>query len=167
MDKDKEKKEKESPEVNPVKEKAKVSVEEGKKEEKKEKAEVKEVKKEEKIPAKEILGNINIVPEVIATIISRTVINIPGVVGLAAQAKGGIGTLLGTKELEKGIKVELVENKEVSTTISVILEYGSVIIQVAKEIQKKVKEELETKTGLKVTSVNVNVQGVHIEGLKK
>lgn len=167
MDKGIEKKEKEKPEIISSEEAKEITTGEGEKVEKKEEVEVKEVKKEEKIPAKEILGNINIVPEVIATIISRTVINIPGVAGLATHAKGGIGTLLGTKELEKGIKVDLVENKEVSATISVILEYGSVIIQVAKEIQKKVKEELETKTGLKVTGVNVNVQGVHIEGVKK
>ena len=125
-----------------------------------------EIKKEEKVKAKEILGEVSIVPEVIATIISRTVIGIPGVAGLATRAKGGIGTLLGTKELEKGINVDLRENKEVSTTISVILEYGSIIIDVAKEIQKKVKGELETKTGLKVTGVNVNIQGVHIEEKK-
>jgi len=124
------------------------------------------IKKEEKVKAKEILGEVNIVPEVIATIISRTVIGLPGVAGLATRAKGGIGTLLGTKELEKGINVDLRENKEVSTTISVILEYGSIIIDVAKEIQKKVKGELETKTGLKVTGVNVNIQGVHIEEKK-
>ncbi len=30
----------------------------------------------------------------------------------------------------------------------------------------KVKEELETKTGLKVTGINVNIQGVHIEEKK-
>lgn len=126
----------------------------------------KEEKKEEKVKAKEILGEVNIVPEVIATIISRTVISIPGVAGLATRAKGGIGTLLGTKELEKGINVDLRENKEVSSTISVILEYGSIIIEVAKEIQKKVKGELEAKTGLKVTGINVNIQGVHIEEKK-
>jgi len=126
----------------------------------------KEEKKEEIVKAKEILGEVNIVPEVIATIISRTVIDIPGVAGLATRAKGGIGTLLGTKELEKGINVDLKENKEVSTTISVILDYGSIIIDVAKEIQKKVKEELEAKTGLKVTGINVNIQGVHIEEKK-
>ncbi len=164
MDKGKEKKEKEEPEVSSAKKTEKVPVEA--KAKKEEKVEVKEVKKEVKVPAKEFLGEVNIVPEVIATIISRTVISIAGVAGLATHAKGGIGTLLGTKELEKGIKVDLKENKEVSTTISVILEYGSIIIQVAREIQKKVKEELENKTGLKVTSVNVNIQGVHIEEKK-
>lgn len=166
MDKGKEKKgkEKEKSEVSSVEKTEKVPVEE--KVKKEEKVEVKEVKKEEKVSAKEILGEVNIVPEVIATIISRTVISIAGVAGLATHAKGGIGTLLGTKELEKGIKVDLKENKEVSTTISVILEYGSIIIQVAREIQKKVKEELENKTGLKVTSVDVNIQGVHIEEKK-
>ncbi|MEA2021453.1 MAG: Asp23/Gls24 family envelope stress response protein, partial [Candidatus Caldatribacteriota bacterium] len=108
----------------------------------------------------------NIVPEVIATIISRTVISVSGVAGLATQSKGGIGTLLGIKELEKGIKVDLKENKEISTNISVIIEYGSVIIEVAKEIQKRVKEEIEIKTGLKVIEINVNVQGVHIDEKK-
>ncbi|MCK4241005.1 MAG: Asp23/Gls24 family envelope stress response protein [Candidatus Atribacteria bacterium] len=164
MDKGKEKKEKQKTEVSSVEKTEKVPVEA--KTKKEEKVEVKEVKKEVKVPAKEFLGEVNIVPEVIATIISRTVISIDGVAGLATHAKGGIGTLLGTKELEKGIKVDLKENKEVSTTISVILEYGSIIIQVAREIQKKVKEELENKTGLKVTSVNVNIQGVHIEEKK-
>jgi len=164
MDKGKEKKEKQKTEVSSVEKTEKVPVEA--KTKKEEKVEVKEVKKEVKVPAKEFLGEVNIVPEVIATIISRTVINIPGVAGLATHTKGGIGTLLGIKELEKGIKVDLKENKEVSTTISVILEYGSIIIQVAREIQKKVKEELENKTGLKVTGVDVNVQGVHIEEKK-
>jgi len=134
--------------------------------EKMKKKENKKEKKEEKVQAKEILGEVNIVPEVIATIISRTVISVPGVAGLATRAKGGIGTLLGTKELEKGINVDLRENKEVSTTISVILEYGSIIIDVAKEIQKKVKRELETKTGLKIIGININIQGVHIEEKK-
>ena len=148
-------------EVNSAEEREKVLERENA--EPKEGEEVREEKKEEVIPAtKEVYGEINIVPEVIATIISRTVINLPGVAGLAA-AKGGIGTLLGSKELEKGIKVDLAENKEVSTTISVILEYGSAMIQIAKEMQKKVKEELENKTGLKVKEVNINIQGVHLE----
>jgi uncharacterized alkaline shock family protein YloU len=125
-----------------------------------------DVKKVDKIKENKIFGEINIVPEVIATIISRTVINISGVAGLATQTKGGIGTLLGIKELEKGIKVDLKENKEISASISVIIEYGSIIIEVAKEIQKKVKEEIEEKTGLKVIEINVNVQGVHLEEKK-
>jgi len=164
MDKAKEKKiKKEEPELDSVEPKEeKVLTEESVKP--KEKL---EVVKEIKIPEQENLGDVNIVPEVIATIISRTVINIPGVAGLATHSKGGIGTLLGTKELEKGIKVDLKENKELSTTVSVILEFGSIIIEVAKEIQKKVKEELESKTGLKVTGVNVNIQGVHIEEKKE
>jgi len=48
----------------------------------------------------------------------------------------------------------------------VIIEYGSIIIEVAKEIQKRVKEEIEVKTGLKATEINVNVQGVHIDEKK-
>ena len=125
-----------------------------------------EIEKKEEIKKEKILGEVNIVPEVIATIVSRTVIGVLGVTGLATQSKGGIGTLLGIKELEKGIKVDLKENKEISTNIAVIIEYGSIIIEVAKEIQKRVKEEIEVKTGLKATEINVNVQGVHIDEKK-
>jgi len=132
----------------------------------KEKKLLMDIKKEDKTKEEKALGEINIVPEVIATIISRTVIGISGVAGLATQSKGGIGTLLGIKELEKGIKVDLKENKEISANISVIIGYGSIIIEVAKDIQKKVKGEIETKTGLKVIEINVNVQGVHLEEKK-
>ncbi len=109
-------------------------------------------------------GEINISPEVLATIISRIVSNISGVTGLVTHSKSGFGTLLGVKEIEEGIKVDLMEGKSISTCISVIVDYGSVIIDLAKKIQTVVKSEVENKTGLFVKSVDVNVMGVEMSG---
>ena len=120
------------------------------------------IKKEEE--PKDSLGDINIVPEVLATIVSRIVSNISGVAGLFAHSKSGIGTLLGVKEIEEGIRVDLTEGKSLSTFISVIVDYGSVIIDLAKKIQEVVKSEVEEKTGLVVKSVDVNIMGIQMPG---
>ncbi len=120
------------------------------------------IKKENNL--KDNLGDISISSEVLATIISRIVSNISGVAGLFAHSKSGIGTLLGVKEIEEGIKVDLTEGKTLSTLISVTVDYGSIIIDLAKRIQEVVKNEVEEKTGLLVKSVDVNVMGIQMSG---
>lgn len=106
------------------------------------------------------LGEIKIAPEVLAMIVSRIVLSIQGVAGLVAHSKGGFGTLLGVKEVEERVKVDLVDEKHMSAIISVIVEYGSVIIDVAKKVQNVVKNEIEYKTGLFVKSIDINVIGI-------
>jgi len=108
------------------------------------------------------LGEIKIAPEVLATIVSRVVMNTQGVAGLVAHSKGGFGTLLGVKEMEEGIKVDLIDEKHMSAYISVIVEYGSVIIDVAKNIQSAVKSEIEKNAGLIVKSVDINILSIQM-----
>ncbi|HKK83482.1 MAG TPA: Asp23/Gls24 family envelope stress response protein, partial [Atribacterota bacterium] len=66
------------------------------------------------------------------------------------------------KEMEEGIKVDLLDEKHMSAYISVIVEYGSVIIDVAKNIQSAVKIEIEKNAGLTVKSVDVNILGIQM-----
>ena len=61
---------------------------------------------------------------------------------------------------KKGVKVETGED-ECIVDLSVIIEYGISIPEVAGNIQKNVKEAIESMTGLNVVEVNVHVQGVH------
>ena len=80
---------------------------------------------------------------------------------------GGIGEVLsGKKNLAKGIKVEA-ENEKVKVDVNIIVEYGTRIPDIAFEIQNRVKKSIENMTGLKVTEVNVHVQGVSIETDRK
>lgn len=73
---------------------------------------------------------------------------------------GGITEVLsGKKNLTKGIKVD-VNEKETKIDVNIIVEYGVRIPDVAFEIQNRVKKAVEAMTGLKVSSVNVHVQGV-------
>lgn len=142
---------------------------------KKEKEELKEqfpedsTKKEESVTtikaeeiAQESPGEIWIAPEVLSMIVNRAVMNTQGVSGLVVHSKGGFGTLLGVKEMEEGIKVEMIDKNQVSAFISVTVEYGSVIIDVAKNIQTDVKKEIENQTGLSVKNIDVSIMGLEV-----
>ncbi len=107
--------------------------------------------------------NINIAEEVITTIAGIAVSDIPGVAEMAGGIAGGISEVLsGKKNLSKGIKAEI-DGNNVKVDVNIIVNYGIRIPDVAFDIQNKVKNAIETMTGLKVGEVNVHVQGVNIE----
>ena len=106
---------------------------------------------------------IQISNDVIAVIAGVAVSEVQGVSSMAGGFAGGISEVLsGKKNLAKGIKVDKEENK-VKIDVNIIVEYGSRIPDVAFEIQNRVKKSVENMTGLKVSEVNVHVQGVRTE----
>ena len=111
-------------------------------------------------------GSISYSEDVIAIISGLAASEIQGVAGMSGDFKSGIGELLGRKDLSKGIKANI-SNEDVTIDINVIVMYGSIISEVALEIQKSVKRAVEGMTGLKVMGVNVYVQGVQINNEKK
>lgn len=101
--------------------------------------------------------------DVIAVIAGVSVSEVQGVYGMSGGFAGGITEVLkGKKNLAKGIKVEATE-KDVKIDVNIIVEYGTRIPDVAFEIQNRVKKAVENMTGLKVSEVNVHVQGVNTE----
>ncbi|MFR8104679.1 MAG: Asp23/Gls24 family envelope stress response protein [Clostridia bacterium] len=133
--------------------------------EKEEKREIKEEVKKEKIEEtmQEDTNGIKIADDVVAVIAGVAVSEVPGVAGMSGGFAGGISEVLsGKKNLAKGIKVEIME-KEAKIDVNIIVEYGTRIPDVAFEIQNRVKKAVENMTGLKVTEVNVHVQGVNTE----
>ncbi|UHA72878.1 Asp23/Gls24 family envelope stress response protein [Paenibacillus sp. 481] len=112
------------------------------------------------------LGNIQIAPEVIAVIAGLATIEVAGVRGMSGGFAGGITELLGRKNLSKGVKVE-VGSREAAVDVSIIVEYGHRIPEVASNIQTNVKRSIETMTGLLVVEVNVHVHDVHFKSQEK
>ena len=110
---------------------------------------------------------IEISGDVIAVISGVAVSEVQGVYGMAGSFAGGISEVLsGKKNLAKGIKVDKEEEK-VKIDVNIIVEYGSRIPDVAFEIQNRVKKSVESMTGLKVEEVNVHVQGVNTDSIRK
>ena len=123
--------------------------------------EKKQSKKEEEIVLSEGENNIEISDDVVAVIAGMAASEVSGVAEMAGGFAGGISEVLsGKKNLAKGIKVEILDNKETRIDVNIIVEYGARIPDVAFEIQKRVKKSVENMTGLSVLEVNVHVQGV-------
>lgn len=110
-------------------------------------------------------NGIKISNDVIAVISGVAVSEVQGVFAMAGGFAGGITEVLkGKKNLSKGIKVDVQDNKA-KIDVNIIVEYGARIPDVAFEIQKRVTKSVENMTGLKVEEVNVHVQGVNTQSL--
>lgn len=106
------------------------------------------------------IGQIQIAPEVIEVIAGLATVEVRGVAGMSGGFAGGIVELLGRKNLSKGVTVE-VGQREAAVDVSVIVEYGHRLPEVAGEIQRNVKRSIENMTGLTVVEVNVHIHDVH------
>lgn len=106
-------------------------------------------------------GNINISDEVISIIASLAATEVKGVAGMGNSISGGFAELLGKKSLSKGVKITATENGA-DLDLSIIVEYGTKIPDVAWKLQEKVKSEVEAMTGLTVNAVNISVDGVNV-----
>ncbi len=106
-------------------------------------------------------GTVKIANDVVAIIAGLAATEIDGVAGMSGGMTADFTEMLGMKSLSKGVKVEVGE-KEAAIDLFIIVEYGSKIAEVASEVQRNVKNTVETMTGLSVIEVNVNVQDVNI-----
>ena len=110
---------------------------------------------------------IKIADDVVAVIAGMAISEIQGVAGMSGGFAGGISEVFsGKKNLSKGVKVDVVENRA-KIHVNIIVDYGTRIPDIAFEIQTKVKKAVESMTGLSVEEVNVNVQGVKTEVTKE
>ena len=105
------------------------------------------------------LGNIHISEEVLAAIAAAAALEVEGVSSLAANLGRDIAELLGKKNLAKGVRVKM-EDDKVEVELSVLMAYGHTIPAIGKAIQDGVKAAIEAMTGLEVAAVNGNGGGI-------
>lgn len=113
----------------------------------------------EKSTEKKYQDSVEILPDVISSIASFEIEKIPGV-DRQGSILQDIGEAIGNWTRQtKGITVEINEDK-VIIDISINVNYGIRIPDVAFEIQTKVKKAVEQMTGLNVREVNVHIKGI-------
>ena len=105
-------------------------------------------------------GTIKISEDVVASIAALAATETEGVGGLAAGLTAEIASLLGKKSQNKGVRVQLGEQDTVGVELSILVEFGKSVGEVALAVQKAVKASVESMTGLKTAVVNVVVSGV-------
>ncbi len=109
-----------------------------------------------------VLGDIQIADEVIAIIAGLAATEVDGVTKMYGNITNELVSRLGMKNLSKGVKV-LVTPEDVKVDLSIELKYGYSVMEVSAKVQEKVKQAIETMTGLQVSMVRVRIAGVAIE----
>ncbi|ATD54925.1 Asp23/Gls24 family envelope stress response protein [Clostridium chauvoei] len=109
------------------------------------------------------LGNIHYSEDVLGKIVGLSTMECYGVVGMVSKnATEGFWELMRIENLSKGVKLNFNEDNKLEIELFVMVEYGNKISVIANNIIQKVRYSVENFTGLKVSSVTVNVQAVRV-----
>lgn len=108
------------------------------------------------------LGVIRIANDVVAVIASIVATEIDGIASMSGGIVEGLAKKVSGKNAQKGIQVAVGEVEAV-IDLRVIVYFGEKIDEVCKILQRKVKEAVESMTGLHVLEVNVKVEGVEFK----
>ncbi|HEY5661983.1 MAG TPA: Asp23/Gls24 family envelope stress response protein [Gaiellaceae bacterium] len=101
------------------------------------------------------LGRITISHDAVAHIVGRVAAEAYGVVGMASRKR-----LLTRDRLRQGVTVRGSGEQGVTIELSVVVEYGLNLAEVASTLRNRVKYEVERLTGLDVKNVEVRIQDV-------
>jgi uncharacterized alkaline shock family protein YloU len=118
-------------------------------------------------PLSSELGSTTIADAVVTKIVSIAAREVGGVHDLGggtARAIGGITRSVGIgDERMQGVGVEVGE-REAAVDLTVVVEYGESIPEIAKTLRENITRRLGGMTGLTVTEVNVTVNDLYFPG---
>lgn len=104
-------------------------------------------------------GSLKISEDVIATIAGTAAADVKGIAGLSLRPFSDIKGIVRHKPTGHAIRMEMHDGEAV-LDISVNLYLGAHIPEVAAELQTRVKDAVQTMTGISVAKVHVHVAGV-------
>ena len=113
----------------------------------------------EYISRQEELGSVNISEEVLAVIAGAAAMEVDGVSALGTTLTNDVAALVTRKSVAKGVHLE-VEGEAVMVDATILVKYGYVVPEVAKNVQDAIQNAVMNTSGLDVAGVNVTVSGV-------
>ena len=107
-------------------------------------------------------GRIEVSPTAIASLASQAVLECYGVVGMTTKdLASGIVEILQPSSHRRGVDIDVSEDRIV-IDLYVVIEYGTRISTVARNIQSVVKYTVEKALGVPVEAVNVHVEDLRV-----
>lgn len=107
-------------------------------------------------------GAISIADDVVAMITSIAATEVDGVASLVGNITNELMSRVGVKKLAKGVKVTVADGV-VTVDLAINIDYGYNIPQTCQNVQEKVKNAIESMTGLTVKVVNVRIGGINMK----
>lgn len=105
------------------------------------------------------MGTIHIADEVLAVVAASAALEVEGVSSLANNLSSDLAELMGKKVYSKGVRLSVV-NGQVLVDISILIQYGFSITDVAKKVQQAVMTAVSNTSGMEVSRVNIQVAGI-------
>lgn len=114
------------------------------------------------------MGNTTIAENVVAKLSGIAAREVPGVYSMGTAARRAFDTLTdripgSQTNVSGGVSVEKGE-KQTAIDLTIVVEYGTSIVDVAEAIRRNVIRAVEQGTGLQVVEVNIEVTDVHLPG---
>ncbi|MFP4136566.1 MAG: Asp23/Gls24 family envelope stress response protein [Candidatus Acetothermia bacterium] len=105
-------------------------------------------------------GVITISEKVVTAIVAGGASQIEGLGQKKSSVTEDIGRIFGSQR--RGVTIDF-DGDEVSVTLKIAVKQGYPVHEVAKKTQKKIKEDIEEKTGLRVNHVDIYVQKLQVD----
>jgi uncharacterized alkaline shock family protein YloU len=107
-------------------------------------------------------GRIDVAESAIPSIVETAVLACYGIVDMAPRSmRALIGRKLRRGKARRGIGINVFDG-HVSIELSVIMEYGTPILTVARNVMKTVKFQVERTLGMPVDRVDINIQALRV-----
>lgn len=112
------------------------------------------------------MGNTTIAENVVAKLTGIAAREVPGVFGMGNAARRAFDNFTdripgSQTNVSGGVSVEKGE-KQTAIDLTIVVEYGTSIVDVAEAIRRNVIRAVEQGTGLQVVEVNIDVADVHL-----
>ena len=111
------------------------------------------------------VGSVQIADDVVSMIAALAASEVEGVSSVVGDITNEVMSKVGMKKLTKGVRVDLLDNK-VSIDVSIMIGFGYPIPETSRLVQEKVKNSVETMTGLTVEDINIRVAAVNMSKVK-
>ncbi|MFC3298411.1 Asp23/Gls24 family envelope stress response protein [Arthrobacter agilis] len=113
-------------------------------------------------------GSTTIAETVVQKLAGVATREVPGVFAMGNAARRAFNQITeripgSQTNVSGGVSVEKGE-RQAAIDVSIVVEYGSSIVEVSENIRRNVVNSVERATGLEVLEVNVNVTDVHLPG---
>jgi uncharacterized alkaline shock family protein YloU len=121
--------------------------------------------------AAQVKGRIDIEDEVVEKVAGLAAIEVDGVADLGGDVERAVEGVrerigLGHKRGDQGVKASI-DGREVSIEVTIVIEYGHVVMDVARQVKINVATQTNRMLGLRVVEVNVIVDDVAMPEVPK
>jgi uncharacterized alkaline shock family protein YloU len=119
------------------------------------------------VPTEGNLGRIDVAESVVALIAFKEAMELEGVAGTSGGLVKDIASFIRKGDAPKGVRVTRDEEGQLEIDLSIVVEYGRDVRELASALQLKVMDGVERMTGNRPKAVNVNLVNVHFPQKEK